>query len=545
MTRRLNTAAVRTLALTCFVSFVIAAVAYSLNRHRTDDFAELLVGDFTAFGFEVSDGYPMLYEKDACATYTYPALQSCFGNNPVSPYVIAVVKAWPGEHVGTTPVDTFGQVRPGYVATYRLDPRDAIVIYGRMPPPGRYMSVHTYEWSQHGRWKAKDYNQWANTPNHYPMRYVFSTIPADDPRSARIWSFSTLGDSVNNVVMTQQSGKDPFGTDRYFIITPSASTDQAVRRVLQAQGIADDDIFTEQIPASDDLGRIGPLGMGANAIDFFTLFRYAIADNPLAAKQWWDSFDGENPPLTVMRVRAPSSVGPVQRYGTLTYDARTGINEAYLSSDLQHLVNAVCDRVKSTIDVDSIDCSQPAPASSFMTDPLRDFGWAGPYCRSIDMWCGDQTDAGLFGTRPLPLDGGQAYAVVDTLATETGNATYVGLSVNDASTFLAPTGVTDFALKGSADSYASTVNDTRKFFVHYFTRDCARLEDAHVVDRAQDCTTITEQMVPKAGATNAIGDATLVGMFFPGIRDYMKPGTARGPDTTQLLTPRLLTFTQR
>lgn len=505
-------------------------------------FPRTLVHNLTARGFQVSEGYALFYDKDACAKYTYPALHSCFGNNPVSPYVIPVVKAWPEEYVGPTPVNTFGEVRSGYTPVYRLDPRDAVIVYGQMPPPGKYMSLVTYEWSQHGRWKAKDYNQWANTPNVLPLSYLFSTIPPGDAGAERTWSLSTLGETVNNVVMQLKSGEDPFGKNRYIIITPSAGTDQAVRSVLQAQGVSDDDIFTEQIPSRDEFGPIGPLGMGKNAIDFWGLFKYVPIDQD-AAQEWWDSFQGDNPALKVMRVRAPASLGPVQRYDLLTYDQRTAISEAYLADDLQNLVNAVCDRVETGMGLHSADCSQTPPASSFMADVLKDFGWAGPYCRKVNMWCGDQPDAGLFGTGPLPLDAGQVYAVVDTLATETGNATYVGLSVNDLSTFLAPTGVTDPTLKGSADSYAATVANTGKFFVHYFTRDCTKLVNAQLVDREQDCTTINEDMVPKQGATDAMGDPALFGTFMAAIRDYIAPGTKRGPDTTQLLRPRILTFT--
>lgn len=511
----------------------------------TDEFTEALIGDLKQSGFQVSDGYPLLYEKEACAKYTYPALHSCFGNNPVSPYVIPMVKAWPNEYVGPTPVNTFGEVRPGYIPTYRLNPRDAVIIYGQMPPPGKYFSLVTYEWSQHGRWKTKDFERWENTPNRPSMRYVFSTIPPDNPKAERTWSFSTLGESIDNVFMQQKSGKDPFGKNRYFIITPSASTDQAVRRVLQAQGVPDDDIFTEEIPGRDDVGPIGPLGMGENAIDFWTLIKYALANDQDAAEQWWDSFRGNNRPLKVMRVRAPSWLGPVQRYDLLTYEQRTAISETYLTDDLQHLVNAVCDRVGSTLGRYSADCTQPPPASSFMADLLQDFGWAGPYCRKVNLWCGDQPDAGLFGTGALPLDSGEIYVVVDTLATETGNATYVGLSVNAASTYLAPTGVTDTQLKGSADGYATIVNNTDKFFVHYFTRDCKDLRNApQLLVKPEDCTEIDNQMVPETGDTNALGDPTLFGLFWPGVRDYIKPGTARGPDTTKVLRPRILTFTR-
>lgn len=516
----------------------------SVAEPVVDEFSEMLVGDLTASGFQVSDGYTILYDKDACANYTYPALHSCFGNNPVSPYVIPVVKAWPDEYIGPTPANTFAEVRPGYTPIYRLSPRDAVIFYGQMPPPGKYMSLVTYQWSQHGKWKPKDYIQWANTPNHSPMPYVFSTIPPNDPTSERTWSLSTLGETVNNILMQLKSG-DPFGKNRYFIITPSASTDHAVRSALQAKGVSDDDIFTEEIPSRDAFGPIGPLGMSENAIDFWTLFKYAIPDDQQAALQWWNSFKGDNPPLKVMRVRAPSFLGPVQRYGQLVYDQRTAVSEAYLANDFQNLVNAVCSRAQTNMGLDSADCTQSSTASSFMADILQDFGWAGPYCRKINMWCGDQPDAGLFGTSPLPLDSGQIYAVVDALGTETGNATYVGLSVNAGSTYLAPTGVTDAALKGSAKSYEDTVANTDKFFVHYFTRDCSKLVNAQMVEREQDCTQIDPNMVPMQGQTNVIGDPAMFGVFWAGIRDYIAPGTKRGPDTTQLLRPRILTFTQQ
>ena len=77
-------------------------VAAARGRHQASsqvsvaEFTEELIGDLKQSGFQVGEGYPMLYE-DACAKYTYPALQSCFGNNPVAPYVIPVVKAWPDD----------------------------------------------------------------------------------------------------------------------------------------------------------------------------------------------------------------------------------------------------------------------------------------------------------------------------------------------------------------------------------------------------------------------------------------------------------------
>ena len=120
---------------------------------------------------------------------------------------------------------------------------------------------------------------------------------------------------------------------------------------------------------------------------------------------------------------------------------------------------------------------------------MRDYGWTGPYCRSIGMDCqADQQEAALFFSSPRALDSGQILAVIDTLATETGNATYVGLSANDASMMVGDVNVLDSdskdsegkvikGLTGSADVYNATVSNTDKFFVHYFTKDCTVLDN--------------------------------------------------------------------
>ncbi|WP_240204810.1 hypothetical protein [Streptomyces actuosus] len=287
-----------------------------------------------------------------------------------------------------------------------------------------------------------------------------------------------------------------------------------------------------------DLQRSG----GRNAIDFLTAFRYALPDpgQEQAANAW-----RQKPPLTVMRVRAPASAGPVERYGPLTFGARTADSEASLAGDMRNLIGAVCDRVRGTAHLRTEDCTQPLPESTRMIDPVEEYGWTGPYCRSINMDClGDQQDAAYFlSQRALPLDSGQVYAVVDTLATETGNATYSALSVNDAALLAGVANVLDTDLKGSADGYAKSVGHSDKFFVYYFTRDCGVLRG--VPGWPKNCTAITTQMLPPKGDTSAEGDPALLGTFVAGLRDYVKPGTERGPDPAELLAPRILTFTQQ
>jgi hypothetical protein len=309
---------------------------------------------------------------------------------------------------------------------------------------------------------------------------------------------------------------------------------------LQAQGVEDTHIFTQQIPREDDYGPIGPLGMGENAIDFLTMFRYAVPDDQNAAQQWRNDL-----PLTVLRLRAPASLGPVQRYKSLTFEPRKGYSEADLTDDLKNLVDAVCDNVTGYATLTSSDCyTQKPPDSSFMVEMGRDLGWIGPYCRSIDMNCNvDQQESSLYFSSLSSLDSGQVLAIVGTLATETGNAIYVGLSANDASILGGVANVMDTdvigpdgpikGLRGSADRYATRVNNTGKFFVHYFTKDCSVLRPEDV----ENCSATD-------GVEPAIGDPALRGKFIIVLRDYIAVRTQRGPDISKLLTPRVLTFTR-
>jgi hypothetical protein len=93
--------------------------------------------------------------------------------------------------------------------------------------------------------------------------------------------------------------------------------------------------------------------------------------------------------------------------------------------------------------------------------------------------------------------------------------------------------VNDSELAGSAAPYAGTVNNTNKFFVHYFARDCGAIES--LTDG--QCSTITEDMVPPLGVTPQ-------GLFSAVVRAYVRPGTARGPLSSEQLTPIIVRFAQ-
>jgi len=539
---------------------VATAPGHGVSSHAavpkpgTGNFVQRLIGELRTSGLEVSVGYPKLYTQADCA-YSYQVFHNCFGNNPASPYVMPVVKSWPEEYVDPAMKNGFGRTRPGYSVTYRLDPREAIIVFGRMPPPARYLGLQTWIFST--GWVSNDspWNQDACT--HYASvasnmtQYFFGTVPpaptfdpcAYDPDNpSRVQSFSSIDNNINNVVMEKQSGS-PWDEMRYFVITPDKRTDEAVREALESLGVDEGEIFTEGIPEtfqdSDSThyypyGQnpvVGPLGLGEEAVDFTTAIRYAMPEDEHAAEVWRKSL-----PLTVLRVRRPSWGADSETYGDRVADARPTVNEVndtQLGEGLSTLIEAVTHRALSH--------GWVRDEERVMIDILNKLGQFGAACREIGMNClADGEDASYFFAQPRPLDRGSIYAAVGTLATETGNATYVGLGGNDASLLKGVVNVDDKKLKGSASSYYSEVPNAEKFFVHFFARDCDAI--ANLTDGT--CTTITTDMVPLASDDKAPGDSALRGMFSISVRAYVVPETefGRGPDPKKQLPPYALTF---
>ncbi len=488
--------------------------------------AQEVTRHLTARGYQVERGYPMLVTQPDCDQYTFPIMLNCFANNPASPYVVPVVKSWEDEFVDPATVNVFGKTRQGYSATYRLDPREAIVVFAELPPRGRYMGLESWVFTK--QWLTED-KPWA--PSAYTkiralapalVGYLFATVPGN---SSRIQSASTISNNINNVVIERQSGA-AFGQTRYFIITPDRVMDRLVRTSLALSGVPGDDVFTERIPLRDKFGDIGPIGLDAKANDFTTAFRYAMPDSEQAAQAWWAKL-----PLTVLRVRErPSSGRPAEPFPPFVADKRTAAPENVYAHDLDHLVRQVCQRWGHPCDPDNPDPEQLRR----MIDLQRDLGDFGPQCRAIGMNCIlDGQDASYFTAPAKPLDPGWVYAVVGTLGTTTGNATYVGLSVNDVSKLKGVLNIPDTHLAGSAAWYAGTVKNTDKFFVHYFTRDCQAIRG--LTDG--QCTTVTKDLVP------ALGEGKQ-GLFTAALRSYVRPGTERGPLSSGQLRPMIIRFAQ-
>ncbi len=471
-------------------------------------------------GFEVSRGYFKLYTVDDCA-YTYPIMHTCYANNPAAPYITFAVPPWPGEFVDDKS-NLWGPSHEGYDDIFRFDPREAIVILGRLPPPAAYFAEQTYLFSREGKIDMTSNNQtYQAIAKSMPalLPFFFAYMPGetpDDTPSPRFQSFSTLSNPINNVVIERESHA-AFNQIRYFIITPDKLMNDALRSALAGISIKEEDIFTEPIP-SDMI-----VGLEQESDTFTTIIRYSQpvdGGKPGTASYTWRN----ELPMVVLRVRNTRSNYVPQTYPQFYFndlEERTSVSELGLGDDLGSLLYTVSRRWGQPCA--EIGCSGRAETFQDLQTPPPSM--VGPLCTSAEENCqGDNWDAAYQIYGPRPLDSGEIYAVAGTLGTETGNATYVGFGINYAEVFLGVANLSNIDLKGTAKRYRGEVNNTGKFYLYYFTRDCSGLED--LTDG--NCFELTDAMIPSGKH------------FGLSIRDYIQPGTERGPDSSKVLPSRVL-----
>jgi hypothetical protein len=513
------------------------------ERDALERLADRLVYDLERRRYEVARGYARLYTEDDCP-YTYAAMGSCYGNNPAAPYIMPIVPSWPEEYIDPSLLNAFGPTIPGHSSTYRLDPREAIVIFGTLPPPARYFGLQSYLLTREDTFDTTS-EAYVYLKTYLPdLGIFFATVPGN---SDRIQSFSSLSNAINNTVIERQSGAS-FGRLRFFVITPDQAIDEGMRHALRRLSVRSRDIFTEPIPwlgpprrhwdksspsrsrhyrldfhrperwppSGNDDASLNRLGLGEHADDYLTLMRYAMPDDEQAGDAWRAEL-----PLVVLRVREGRwSRHAARPYPPAVVDARTADSELGLTAAIDALADAVCARWGQS-------CPNDIPEfTDLQTPPIR---LVGPECRAIGMNClGDTQDATYKVSEDLSLDGEEVHAVLGTLATETGNATYVGLSVNESARLKGVENVPDAKLTGTAGAYTGVVPSADRLFVYYFTRNCAGLEgltDGH-------CFSISDSSIAYGGLFKLVQ------------RAYMRPGTVRGPDSALMLNSRLITFTR-
>jgi len=189
-------------------------------------------GKLTGSGYEVQRGYWALWGSGQCK-YTVQVLGRCFGPNPTAPYALPFVPLWRDEYVDETLHNVFGPARPGYSPIYRLHQTEALVILAELPPPGAYLGLQTYVFTRQAEVNRKD-EIFLGVPDDF-RGLLFSTAP----NPARLVTWATVGDSINQAVIEDQVGS-PWESNqhRFFIVTPDQAIERDVSQALEAAGVA-------------------------------------------------------------------------------------------------------------------------------------------------------------------------------------------------------------------------------------------------------------------------------------------------------------------
>lgn len=443
-------------------------------------------------GYEVGRGYCKLFTIEDCK-YSIAALGQCFGNNPAAPYILLSVPLWEDEFVDAHMKGVFGPMPRDTWGSHRFDEREALLVVGLLPPPARYFGMQTYLFTREGALNQED--PIFRSVTDPTWRKIIFGAP---PNPSRVFTFASLGKTNNNVSIERQSGA-AFGQERSFIITPDARMAREMTDVLLQTGVADrKDVFTE--PVSPEIARIG---LGREADDFLTLIRYAEPENKEAAEQWRHEL-----PLAVLRVRDHSATTATpEPWPKPAYEVKTARSELDLKGDLGALVQGIKHQWGQN----------DAQVGEFQSLQLS-VDLIGQHCLTRPMNClGDNPDADYQISPSLTFDNGEVIAVVGTLGTATGNAAYVGLSVNRLAILQGIANISDVDLQGTASAFAPTIANTDKFYIYYFSRDCRGLPPNSLP--------MTEEMVPRGDVIKIIQ------------RNYIVPGTVTGPDPKQLLNP--------
>ncbi|MDR3725840.1 MAG: hypothetical protein P4K86_02235 [Terracidiphilus sp.] len=470
----------------------------------------LLRTGLEADGFAVARGYWTLWGVNECK-YPLQTLGYCYGNNPTAPYVLAVLPTWKDEYLDQRFHHIINEPLRNMSPTFRMDKHEALVIVAQLPPEARYFGIGTSVFTREIAFNQYDpvIDFVKNDPLLEGILYGVSPDPA------RRMLVSSIGNSTNNVVVKQQIHNAPWNTPAYIVVSSDGDMAAALTNALVLAGASPSAIFTE--PVAPQLVR---LGLDRSADDLFTYMRYSMPLDPVAGEQWRKEL-----PLTILRIRNMSSqtydnpfAPPTYTPRTANFDERTAYGGD--SGDFAALQNAVRER-----------WGQSGTLVDFFSAYIQ-LDLIGQHCLGYDdpfsvprgpMDClGDTQDADYQISKSTQIDNGEVVAVMGTLSTETGNATYTSLSVNWFPALVGIANIDDIALKGTAATFGTANSD--KFYVYYVARDCTGLTS---------CREISKKLVPTGGLIKFIQ------------RNYINPNSTTGPDPRKIVNPVALVFDGR
>jgi hypothetical protein len=292
---------------------IIMVLSISTGDFLTDEESanDIAGGNISAFrsaleqdGFIVQDGNLSFF--DVIGFYNSGLTQSCFGNNPATPYVAFWLPPGPGQ----TGISLLKSPN-GLAVDWHLRPDEAIVYIGRTPPECSYFSYRSYVFDK-----------------FYPHEGEYKRI------------FGDLGDTLNLKTIktegTPNGGEgDPFNQTTVIISTADKGIDERIRNAAESAGYLSSIINSDVIPSS-----ILNMGLDNSSDTFAFIIRLNFFQDELAGNAYVN-----DPPGTVLRITPaqPPELNPY-KVPELRVRGTGNASELDLMPDLNELRQSILDQ---------------------------------------------------------------------------------------------------------------------------------------------------------------------------------------------------------
>ena len=224
--------------------------------------------------------------------------QSCFGNNPSSPYARIMLPA-ATDQVAINP----GTSAEGLAPAWRLRQDEAVLLVGMTPPRAQYFGLTTYLFDRR----------------------------SDEHAGTRETLFASLGDSLNHGTIALPGAPDPFGRPFVALLVANETTRANVKAALEVVGISP--AVVNEVPLAGEGLRFG---LGDEADTFSFLMRVAKFDDGAAGARYI-----ANPGGAVLRLTPRAAVGPSPATAPALRPRGTGSSERALEPAVARLERAI------------------------------------------------------------------------------------------------------------------------------------------------------------------------------------------------------------
>lgn len=372
---------------------------------------EILIAALQDDGFIVQEGAFAAQDLSSCCDVG----QSCFGNNPASPYAAFRVPPGPDQKA-PNPM----QKESDESVVFRLRSDEALVYLGRTPPRARYFGY---------------------TP------YLFDR---DDGTGQRLTISASLSETLNDRVIAVGDADDVYDQAVAIIATADEGVDGRVRAALAATGLPESAMNTLVFDPT-----VSRFGLEDDADAFSVVFRVAFFDDPEAGAAFL-----KDPPGELLRV-TPDPESAEQLFGrppTRTKDAVTtelalegavdALEAALIAADPTHVATVV-----PVVDI------TPSPDACIDQQANCYF---------------DNRDTIYPAMNPEVLFDGTdvSYIMYGVNHEATGKATYASGTVHGLVHFVGVETATSVEYTGSAEDELPSHPDRSVLYAWKFARDC-------------------------------------------------------------------------